>query len=238
MRVTRIVNAVAAGRIINPKTARSQIMGGVVMGHRHGARTRRRCIDHRLGRFMNHNFAEYHVPVNADIHDIDVIFVDRARRQSSTRSASRASARSASSAPRRPSPTRSFTRPASASASCRSRSTSFFEALSRQARSPLGASRGLSCARRLDASRRRAQASRSGTTLAHCRALAFEHVRMIFSRPVRHYRAMHLHAAGSFIRATALGLALLWLSGSAQAQVQGRASEAPICRSWPTASSA
>ena len=31
--------------------------------------------DHRLGRFMNHNLAEYHVPVNADVHDIEVIFV-------------------------------------------------------------------------------------------------------------------------------------------------------------------
>jgi xanthine dehydrogenase YagR molybdenum-binding subunit len=33
-------------------------------------------IDHRYGCFINHNFAEYHVPVNADIHDIDVIFVE------------------------------------------------------------------------------------------------------------------------------------------------------------------
>jgi len=32
-------------------------------------------LDHNLGRFMNHNFGEYHVPVNADIYDIDVIFV-------------------------------------------------------------------------------------------------------------------------------------------------------------------
>ena len=32
--------------------------------------------DHNLGRFMNHNLAEYHIPVNADIHDIDVIFVE------------------------------------------------------------------------------------------------------------------------------------------------------------------
>ena len=32
--------------------------------------------DQRLGRFMNHDFAEYHIPVNADIHDIDVIFVE------------------------------------------------------------------------------------------------------------------------------------------------------------------
>ena len=37
VRVTRVVNAVAAGRILNPKTARSQVMGGVVVGHRHGA---------------------------------------------------------------------------------------------------------------------------------------------------------------------------------------------------------
>jgi len=75
VRITRIVSAVAAGRIINPKTARSQILGGIVMGvgmalHEEG------LIDHGLGRFMNHNFAEYHVPVNADIYDIDVIFVD------------------------------------------------------------------------------------------------------------------------------------------------------------------
>ena len=33
-------------------------------------------LDHDLGRFMNHNLAEYHVPVNADVHDIEVIFVD------------------------------------------------------------------------------------------------------------------------------------------------------------------
>ena len=32
-------------------------------------------IDHKFGRFINHNVAEYHVPVNADIHDVDVIFV-------------------------------------------------------------------------------------------------------------------------------------------------------------------
>ena len=32
-------------------------------------------MDHGLGRFMNHNYAEYHVPVNADIHDVEVIFV-------------------------------------------------------------------------------------------------------------------------------------------------------------------
>lgn len=75
IRVTRIVDAVAAGRIINPKTARSQIIGGVVMGM--GMALHEETFsDHRLGRWMNHNFGEYHVPVHADIHDIQVIFVD------------------------------------------------------------------------------------------------------------------------------------------------------------------
>jgi len=74
IRVTRVVDAIAAGRIINPKTARSQIIGGVVFGIGM-ALTEESMLDHRFGRFMNHNIAEYHVPVNADIHDIEVIFV-------------------------------------------------------------------------------------------------------------------------------------------------------------------
>ncbi len=75
VRVTRVVSAVAAGRIINPKTARSQIIGGVVMGIGM-AMHEETFTDHRIGRFMNHNFAEYHIPAHADIHDIEVIFVD------------------------------------------------------------------------------------------------------------------------------------------------------------------
>jgi xanthine dehydrogenase YagR molybdenum-binding subunit len=75
VRVTRIVIAVAAGRIINPKTARSQILGGVVMGIGM-ALHEESLMDTRLGRYMNHSFAEYHVPSHADIEDIDVIFVD------------------------------------------------------------------------------------------------------------------------------------------------------------------
>ncbi len=75
VRVTRVVSAVAAGRIINPKTARSQILGGVVMGIGM-AMHEESMLDNRLGRFMNHNFAEYHIPAHADIHDIEVIFVD------------------------------------------------------------------------------------------------------------------------------------------------------------------
>ena len=75
IRVTRIVNAVAAGRILNPKTAHSQIMGSVVWGIGM-ALHEETLLDHTLGRVMNANIAEYHVPVNADVHDIKVIFVD------------------------------------------------------------------------------------------------------------------------------------------------------------------
>lgn len=75
VRVTRIVIAVAAGRIINPKTARSQILGGVVMGIGM-ALHEESLMDVKFGRFMNHNFGEYHVPANADIDDIEVIFVE------------------------------------------------------------------------------------------------------------------------------------------------------------------
>jgi xanthine dehydrogenase YagR molybdenum-binding subunit len=73
--VTRVVNAIAAGRILNLKTARSQVLGSVVWGIG-AALMEETVMDHKFGRYMNHNFAEYHVPVNADIHDIDVIFVD------------------------------------------------------------------------------------------------------------------------------------------------------------------
>jgi xanthine dehydrogenase YagR molybdenum-binding subunit len=75
IRVTRVVSAVAAGRILNTKTANSQIMGGVVWGIGM-ALHEETLIDHRFGRIMNANIAEYHVPVNADVHDIEVIFVD------------------------------------------------------------------------------------------------------------------------------------------------------------------
>jgi xanthine dehydrogenase YagR molybdenum-binding subunit len=75
VRVTRVVNAVAAGRIISGKTAESQVVGGTVWGISQ-ALHEETYTDHRLGRFMNHNYAEYHVAVNADIHDIQVIFAD------------------------------------------------------------------------------------------------------------------------------------------------------------------
>ena len=75
VRVTRIVSALAAGQIISAKTARSQVTGAVIWGISQALHEETHS-DHRLGRFMNHNLSEYHVAVNADIHDIDVIFVD------------------------------------------------------------------------------------------------------------------------------------------------------------------
>jgi xanthine dehydrogenase YagR molybdenum-binding subunit len=75
IRVARIVSAVAAGRILNTKTAASQIMGGVVWGIGM-ALHEETLLDHTFGRIMNANIAEYHVPVNADVHEIEVIFVD------------------------------------------------------------------------------------------------------------------------------------------------------------------
>lgn len=73
--VTRVVSAIAGGRVLNPKTARSQIIGAVVWGIGM-ALEEESVIDQNFGRFMNHNLAEYHVPVNADVHEIDVIFVE------------------------------------------------------------------------------------------------------------------------------------------------------------------
>jgi xanthine dehydrogenase YagR molybdenum-binding subunit len=75
IRVRRVVSAVAAGRVVNPKMARSQILGGVVWGIGMALHEETQT-DHNLGRFMNHSLAEYHLPVNADIGDIDVIFVE------------------------------------------------------------------------------------------------------------------------------------------------------------------
>jgi xanthine dehydrogenase YagR molybdenum-binding subunit len=75
IRVTRVVSAIAGGRVLNTKTAHSQIMGSV-MGGIGMALHEETLFDHRFGRIMNPNIAEYHVPVNADVHEIKVIFVE------------------------------------------------------------------------------------------------------------------------------------------------------------------
>ena len=73
--VTRAVTAVAAGKIINPKTARSQILGSMIWGI---SKTlyEETILDDKLGKYMNPNLAEYHIPVHADVHELEVIFVE------------------------------------------------------------------------------------------------------------------------------------------------------------------
>jgi len=75
IRVTRIVNAVAAGRILNPKTARSQVIGAMTMGVG-AALMEELVVDKRSGFFVNHDLAGYEVPVHADIPHLDMIFLD------------------------------------------------------------------------------------------------------------------------------------------------------------------
>jgi xanthine dehydrogenase YagR molybdenum-binding subunit len=75
MRVTRVVGAFAAGRIINPRMVQSQLCGGMTWGvsfalHEHAV------MDARSGRVMNPNLAEYHIPVNADVPAIEAILVE------------------------------------------------------------------------------------------------------------------------------------------------------------------
>ncbi|MBM6593289.1 xanthine dehydrogenase family protein molybdopterin-binding subunit [Microvirga pudoricolor] len=74
IRVPRIVGAFAAGRIISPTTARSQLLGGMIWGIG-SALHEATDIDRRAARYLNDDLAEYLIPVNADIRDVDVIFV-------------------------------------------------------------------------------------------------------------------------------------------------------------------
>jgi xanthine dehydrogenase YagR molybdenum-binding subunit len=75
-RVRRLVGAYGAGRIVNPKTARSQCIGGMIGGIGM-ALMEHSVVDARNGRVINANFAEYLVPVHADAPPVmDVIFVD------------------------------------------------------------------------------------------------------------------------------------------------------------------
>ncbi len=75
MRVSRMVGCFGAGKILNAKTARSQLMGGMVWGIGM-ALLEHAVMDKRLGRWVNNNLAEYHVPVNADVPKIDAFWVD------------------------------------------------------------------------------------------------------------------------------------------------------------------
>jgi xanthine dehydrogenase YagR molybdenum-binding subunit len=74
IRVPRIVGVYDVGRVLNQKTARSQMMGGMVWGVG-AAFEEDTLLDSRYGRFVNMNLAEYHVPVNADIGALDISFI-------------------------------------------------------------------------------------------------------------------------------------------------------------------
>lgn len=77
IRVSRIVGSYGVGRLLNAKTGRSQLMGGIVWGIGM-ALFEESLLDPRYGRIVNNNLAEYHVPVNADVPDIDILVLDEA----------------------------------------------------------------------------------------------------------------------------------------------------------------
>jgi xanthine dehydrogenase YagR molybdenum-binding subunit len=75
VRVRRMLAVCAAGRILNPKSARSQVIGAMTMGVG-AALMEDLVVDRRVGFFVNHDLAGYEVPVHADIPHQDVIFLD------------------------------------------------------------------------------------------------------------------------------------------------------------------
>lgn len=76
VKVSRVVTIADSGKIVSPKTAASQMIGGVTGGIGM-ALTEEAIMDHRYGRFVNNNFADYHVPVSADVPHIETIFIDK-----------------------------------------------------------------------------------------------------------------------------------------------------------------
>ena len=74
VRVRRMLGVFAAGRILNPKTARSQIIGGMTWGIG-SALMEENIVDLRYGSFINQDLASYHVAVNADVGKMDVVFL-------------------------------------------------------------------------------------------------------------------------------------------------------------------
>jgi xanthine dehydrogenase YagR molybdenum-binding subunit len=77
IRVPRMVGAFAAGHIVNPRTARSQYLGGMIWGIS-SALHESTEIDRRRGRYINDNLADYLVPVNADVDRVEIILIPEA----------------------------------------------------------------------------------------------------------------------------------------------------------------
>ncbi len=82
VRVRRMSGVFGAGRILNPKTARSQVIGAMTMGVG-AALMEEAVVDPRYGYFVNHDLAEYHVPSHADLPSQEVIFLDEVDDKSS-----------------------------------------------------------------------------------------------------------------------------------------------------------
>ena len=75
VRVARMLGVFACGRILNPLTSRSQFLGGMTQGISM-ALHEESVMDGRFGDYLNHDLAQYHVPVCADIEDIDASWID------------------------------------------------------------------------------------------------------------------------------------------------------------------
>ena len=75
VRVPRLLGVFAVGHVINAKTARSQLLGGMTWGLSM-ALHERSVLDPRFGDYVNHDFAEYHIATNADVGTIDVTWID------------------------------------------------------------------------------------------------------------------------------------------------------------------
>jgi xanthine dehydrogenase YagR molybdenum-binding subunit len=74
IRAPRLVGAFAAGHIMNPRTTRSQLMGGLIWGMS-SALLEATELDQRYARYVNDNLADYLLPVNADVQDVEVIML-------------------------------------------------------------------------------------------------------------------------------------------------------------------
>ncbi|MDQ2857303.1 MAG: xanthine dehydrogenase family protein molybdopterin-binding subunit [Candidatus Eremiobacteraeota bacterium] len=75
VRVERLLGVFAVGHIINPKTARSQLIGGMTMGISM-ALHEETVLDPQFGYYVNHDLAEYHIAVNADVRDVEAVWID------------------------------------------------------------------------------------------------------------------------------------------------------------------
>ena len=112
----------AAGRILNPKTAHSQLIGGMIWGVG-SALHEDAVLDPRLGAFVTHDLVHYHVPVHADVPQIEAVLLDEFDPHANVLGSKGVGELGICSAPAPPSPTPSTTPAARVCATIQSRST-------------------------------------------------------------------------------------------------------------------